>query len=62
MLQGSNIKIRIKRQVDTGMTKKQHSCKECDFKNGLCSVCNSSNLECSIDENTGMLVCDECFK
>lgn len=44
------------------MTKKEHNCLGCDFKRGLCSGCKSSNEECSIDENTGLLVCDKCLR
>jgi len=62
LLQGSSIKIKIKRQVDSGMTKLDHTCIDCDFKKGLCSECRASNVECSIDENTGLPICDECLK
>tara|TARA_B110000211_G_scaffold88357_1_gene103459 strand:- start:206 stop:352 length:147 start_codon:yes stop_codon:yes gene_type:complete len=48
--------------MDSGMTKLDHTCIDCDFKKGLCSECRASNVECSIDENTGLPICDECLK
>ena len=48
--------------MEYSMTKLDHNCTECDFKKGLCSSCKSSNEDCSIDENTGFLVCEKCLR